>query len=538
MKDKLFIKALVCILTFLMLIPAPATFASAVDEVSEITTKLLDFKIKELDHKNVQGFIDEDLTDNAGILSEWYVIALASSGNYDFSAYESALVKYIKDNPNVAASTKQKYALALLAIGSENEYVASILDSTVAQQGIMSYVFALHLVNNGQTSAKISKEELILTLLELELESGGWALSGKNADVDVSAMVVQALAPYYKEDSRVQEKVDRALGLLSQKQLDNGDFLSYGVANPESAAQVMIALCSLGIDFESDERFIKNSNTLLDSIKRFQLENGSFCHQIGKGANENATSQVFLAAIAYQNFKNGRSSIFIFDKKQTETPPTTDSTTVQNGVDTAPQTEPVQESETDEPKQEKKYSYKLVASACIAALGALVFIILVVTKRANGKNIAAVLILASILLALVYFLDIQKPSDYYTESAAPKSDPVGTVKISIRCDKIADEVGRSVILEPSEFEIEDGDTVYTILIEAAKKYGIHIENNGNDKMAYIAGIDNIYEMDHGDLSGWIYTVNGSSVSVGCSDYELSDGDVIVWEYTLELGIFE
>jgi hypothetical protein len=57
-------------------------------------------------------------------------------------------------------------------------------------------------------------------------------------------------------------------------------------------------------------------------------------------------------------------------------------------------------------------------------------------------------------------------------------------------------------------------------------------------MAYIVGINGIYEMDHGDLSGWIYTVNGESVSVGCSDCELKDGDVIAWEYTLELGKIE
>jgi hypothetical protein len=54
-------------------------------------------------------------------------------------------------------------------------------------------------------------------------------------------------------------------------------------------------------------------------------------------------------------------------------------------------------------------------------------------------------------------------------------------------------------------------------------------------MAYISGINYIYEFDFGDLSGWTYTVNGKTPSVGASQYTLKDGDVIEWKYTLTLG---
>ena len=54
-------------------------------------------------------------------------------------------------------------------------------------------------------------------------------------------------------------------------------------------------------------------------------------------------------------------------------------------------------------------------------------------------------------------------------------------------------------------------------------------------MAYIRGIAYIYELEYGDLSGWIYRVNGESPSVGCGSYILSDGDRIVWHYSLEQG---
>lgn len=53
--------------------------------------------------------------------------------------------------------------------------------------------------------------------------------------------------------------------------------------------------------------------------------------------------------------------------------------------------------------------------------------------------------------------------------------------------------------------------------------------------AYIKGINNIYEFDAGELSGWMYSVNGVFPNYGCSIYNLNDGDVIQWMYTCDLG---
>ena len=54
-------------------------------------------------------------------------------------------------------------------------------------------------------------------------------------------------------------------------------------------------------------------------------------------------------------------------------------------------------------------------------------------------------------------------------------------------------------------------------------------------MVYIEGIAYLYEFDYGDLSGWIYHINGAVPSVGCGKYILSDGDRVEWLYTLDLG---
>ena len=52
---------------------------------------------------------------------------------------------------------------------------------------------------------------------------------------------------------------------------------------------------------------------------------------------------------------------------------------------------------------------------------------------------------------------------------------------------------------------------------------------------YIQGINNLYEFDCGDLSGWQYIVNGWSPNYGCSRYIVKEGDAIEWRYTCDMG---
>ena len=92
-----------------------------------------------------------------------------------------------------------------------------------------------------------------------------------NSDADSTAMVLQALAPH-RENERVALAVEKALAFLSRRQLADGDFAAFGVANPESTAQVIIALCALGIDPE-DGRFVKDGKGLWDGIEKYRRAN-------------------------------------------------------------------------------------------------------------------------------------------------------------------------------------------------------------------------------------------------------------------------
>ena len=122
---------------------------------------------------------------------------------------------------------------------------------------------------------------------------------------------------------------------------------------------------------------------------------------------------------------------------------------------------------------------------------------------------------------------------------------VPSVTIEIRCDTILSnmaylEQGKSVfvpangvILATSRVQISEGDTAFDVLKAACSATGIQLEYSFTPlyNAYYIEGINNLYEFDCGEQSGWMYKVNGWFPNYGCSQYEMSDGDVMVWCYT-------
>ena len=93
------------------------------------------------------------------------------------------------------------------------------------------------------------------------------------------------------------------------------------------------------------------------------------------------------------------------------------------------------------------------------------------------------------------------------------------------------------ILEPTEVVFFDGENVFQVLKRTCKQKGIHMEFMDSPiyNSAYIEGINNLYELDVGKLSGWMYSVNGWYPNYGSSRYALKDGDVVEWRYTCDCG---
>ena len=93
------------------------------------------------------------------------------------------------------------------------------------------------------------------------------------------------------------------------------------------------------------------------------------------------------------------------------------------------------------------------------------------------------------------------------------------------------------VLKPMEVVFHEGENVFHVLQRVCKQQKIHMEfeNTPIYNSAYIEGINNLYEFDVGELSGWMYKVNEWFPNYGCSRYQLKDGDAIEWVYTCDLG---
>ncbi len=94
-----------------------------------------------------------------------------------------------------------------------------------------------------------------------------------------------------------------------------------------------------------------------------------------------------------------------------------------------------------------------------------------------------------------------------------------------------------IILSAETAEFSEGESAFDVLKRETKKHKIHMEFSLTPvtNSAYIEGIGNLYEFDAGELSGWMYRVNGEFPSYGSSNYILKNGDRVEWLYTCDLG---
>lgn len=306
----------------LVLLAASIVPVSAADarmqQVETLLKSLVQSELSRSGAADIQAWVDGPLAATAGQGAEWTILALAQlkdSGllpDPDLTSYRIALEAFLSQDAAYGASTRQKYALCMLAAGG-NVSVADVAETTIGQQGIMSWIYGLHLLSNGCINSQLTAADAAEQLVSMQLPDGGWALMGQTADVDVTAMVLQALAPHQKEPS-IAASVEAAVSLLAARQQPDGGFVSMGQPNPESAAQVMIALCALGIDPLEDERFQQHGATPLDSITAYQLPEGGYAHAMGGGYSAAATVQVLDALAAYVRFSKGLPGLYLLDE--------------------------------------------------------------------------------------------------------------------------------------------------------------------------------------------------------------------------------
>lgn len=569
------------------------------DTITDEINGIIAYRLEKDSCGDIQAFIDGWITDNAGSSeADWYACTLARSGNYDFSAYHAALAK---KSTNGNPTERQRIAAAQIMTGGAAD-AASVIDSTYGKLGIMSRIYGLILM---KLSGCGDISDAVSDLVSLQLEDGGWALSGNVSDPDVTALALQALSGC----DDCESSIDKALTRLSELQQDNGGWRNFGTDTSESCSQVIMALTTLDVDIFSDARFIKNGNTALDALMEYKLENGGFSHISGGKANSTATVQ---ALMAFTTLKNGsfyqpyehhpqevstapptsaadvteastessatEPSAVITNSAETITETaqskassetslsteavtaasSSDETSAETSSDTQTQTSAeTTQSESGESCESAEFSESTSVESVTAAaassddssrsifpwkiafiaviglsyVGTLLFLAarkqLGIAKTLGGAALSAVCIGAVLLV------NIQTPQEYYNRHIDDIQPDSLTFTLTVDAGKADPENG--MIIPETEFVLVSGDTAFSALERVLAYNRIALDYGGSSADAYIKGIDGIYEFEHGEMSGWMYTVNGEFPSVGCGSFKLSDGDCVSFIYTRNIG---
>ena len=289
-------------------------------------------------------------------VSDWTALAMARAGIADdYAGYLARLQAYVErqyaENGGLHAVKATEYhriALTAAALGGDPAAFGAKPDGTaidlVAEgtynwqgeedlggQGLNGWIFALLTIDavgaEVPADARYSRQDMLDAIVSAQLPEGGFSLGGGAMDVDITAMALQALAPYREQ---YQEVIDAALNALSAAQTVTGGFESWGAQSSESCAQVILALTALDIDPVEDGRFQKNQRNVVEALMDFRLSDGGFAHEKDGPLDAMACEQAMQALTAMALRQQGEGRFFDLTAAhpvQLETTPDTDTET-------------------------------------------------------------------------------------------------------------------------------------------------------------------------------------------------------------------
>lgn len=324
----------------------PVSFAdtkSNVDSLVKETAKYVHTTVKEPQIGSIGG--------------EWAVLGLARSGykvpDSYYAEYYDRVVKYVQElKGNLHDKKYTEYSRIIVALSSIGKDARDVggYDLTTALgdydktiwQGLNGPIWALIALDsrdypmpvNKKAKTQATRDMYIQRILDCQLSDGGWSLFGGTkigkdkasdksivgdtvgtdmneiSDPDITGMALQALAKY-QDRPEVKKATEEALLCMSKKQDKSGGFSSWGTTNCESAVQVLVALCELGIPLD-DPRFVKNGKNLLDNVLLFKVKGEGFLHVLdgSTGNNQMTTEQGFYGLVAVDRMLNGKNSLY------------------------------------------------------------------------------------------------------------------------------------------------------------------------------------------------------------------------------------
>jgi len=257
---------------------------------------------------------------------DWVSVGVNRAGKSLPSSYLESTENYIVMNKGILPNITdyERITLGVTAAGGDPtniggyNLIEKIYNGDIEGQGNNGVAFGLIAVDSKKydipADAKWNRDRMIQYLLNNECTNGGWQLGGKGTDPDpdMSGMVMTALAPYNNKDyPQVQAAIARAVDALSQIQRPEGGFASWGTVNSESCSQVIMGLCTNGVDPTGPE-FTKNKN-LVEALLSFKTADGGIAHtEVGGSLATNgmASEQALYALDQYIFFVEGKGSIY------------------------------------------------------------------------------------------------------------------------------------------------------------------------------------------------------------------------------------
>ena len=548
----------------------------------------------------------KDQTPNPSIGStygEWAVLAEARgnvSASVWYDEYLSNMAKTVVSMngrlDNTKTQTKHtEYSRVILALTSIGEDATKFTGSNgtvynlveplfekngstyrVSEQGNNGTAFALIALDSGNyydnATGTTARNAWIKSLCDAQINNGAWGIDTDfpGSNVDMTAMVVQALAPYCSTNATVKAAVDKAVEWLSAEYQKTGDY-----GSSESAAQVIVALSALNIDAKIDSRFQHNGISVLSNFLSYADPNSKgFLHdkQPNSTVNQMASEQAAYTLVAYDRYVNG--SKRLYDMSDVTKRENADAQAV---IDMINQIGYVDESsynaiaearnaynKLSAADKEKVENYNTLTAAETSykailkqkqtdqykALKAHYDDLL--NDKTKKYGTAAKKKLASILQQAQTDMNAAESCERVTaiyEKAITDLDAVkpGDIEVTFRLigaleatqdvDLTTDSyLPEYVTWVPTKtYALQENATVYDLFTEAMSDAGLRYIGAESNYVSTIyapscLGGYPLSEFTNGKKSGWMYTVNGTHPNQGLKNWTLNDNDVVVWHY--------
>ncbi|MBO6155191.1 MAG: terpene cyclase/mutase family protein [Lachnospiraceae bacterium] len=261
--------------------------------------------------------------------AEWFLIGLGRAGfpvsDGLYASYYDSVKTYLAGHNNKFSKPTDcaKVVMALNAIGYDPtnidglDITAQLNDSNQVNGDNATAYMLLAIESKNYNVA--ARDAYIKTLVDDAYASGGWGWNGVSADLDTTGIVLAALAPYYNTNASVKAVVDNAVAALSKMQSADGAFASGMDENSNTTAMVVLGLSELGINADTDAKFVKNGISAVDALCSFATDNGGFGWTDNVDDNDLSTCQSYASLGSYFRMNSEMNRLFDMTAESTIT---------------------------------------------------------------------------------------------------------------------------------------------------------------------------------------------------------------------------